>query len=208
MSIDFTFAQVGPYQPLYELMSNIEKQLDKIGFKKGGSVYKVDIDDRGVFDENTSYVISGKQFKDSKFELQNWQGLSVEYNCREFSIYLLIGNCKKQYLNAFIEVSDKIMNKLISDDKTGIFMRFVSIIAVNIKSQGGFGTYELPFLPIPPEKIVSYIFNNPEGNPSLLGIIPFNIVTEFEVKKMALNEFNIFKSVAGFYVLEHKDFKT
>ncbi len=208
MSVDFTFAQAGPSQPLYELMVNIESQLEKIGFKKSGSVYKVELDERGVFEENGEYVILGKKFSDSKDDLQNWGGLSVEFNCMEYTVYLLISNYNNQYINSFIEVSGKVIDKLISEDEIGSFVRLASVIAVNIKSQGGFGTFELPFEPVPPKKIIPYIFSNPEGVPSLLGIIPYGVADEVEVRKMASDEFKVLISTLGFYFLEHRDFRT
>jgi hypothetical protein len=87
-------------------------------------------------------------------------------------------------------------------------MRLIITIAVNIKSRGGFGTYELPFEPVSPEKIIPYIFNNPEGVPSLLGIIPYGVADEAEVRKMASKEFKMLISTLGFYFLEHKDFRS
>jgi len=208
MSVDFTLAQTGPSQPLYELMVNIENQMEKIGFKKSGSVYKVELDNRGVFEENEEYVISGKKFSDSKNDLQNWRGLSVEFNGMEYTAYLLVCNYNNQYLNSFLEVSGKVIDKLISEDEVDSFMRLASVIAVNIKSQGGFGTFELPFEPVPPEKIIPYIFSNPEGVPSLLGIIPYGAADEVEVRKMASNEFKVLISTLGFYFLEHRDFRS
>lgn len=208
MSVDFTFVQAGPSQPLYQLMVNIEIQMEKIGFKKSGSVYKVELDDRGVFEENEEYVISGKKFSAVKDDLQNWKGLSVEFNCSEYTAYLLICNYNNQYLNSFIEISGKAIGKLIAEDEFDSFMRLVSVVAVNIKSQGGFGSFEVPFEPVPPEKIIPYIFNNPEGVPSLLGIIPYYSAGEVEVRKMASNEFKMLISTLGFYLLEHRDFRS
>ena len=207
MSVDFTFAQSGPAQPLFELMVNIECQLEKIGFKKGGSVYKVELDERGVFEEIEEYVILGKKFSESKNDLQDWEGLSVEFSGIDYTVYLLICNQKNQYLNSFIEVSGKVIDKLISEDEISSFMQFVGVIAVNINSQGGFGTFELPFEPVSPEKIVSCIFNNPEGVPSLLGIIPFSAIDKAEVRKKVSSEFKVHISASGFYFLEHKDFQ-
>lgn len=208
MSVDFTFVQTGPSQPLYELMVNIEIQMEKIGFKKSGSVYKVELDDRGVFEENEEYVISGKKFSAAKDDLQNWKGLSVEFNSSEYTAYLLICNYNNQYLNSFIEISGKAIDKLIVEDEFALFMQLVSVIAMNIKSQGGFGSFEIPFEPVPPEKIIPFIFNNPEEVPSLLGIIPYDVMDEVEVRKMASNEFKVLISASGFYFLEHKDFRS
>jgi hypothetical protein len=208
MSVDFTFAQVGPSQPLYELMVNIESHMEKIGFKKSGSVYKVELDERGVYDEIEEYVILGKKFSDSKDDLQNWKGLSVEFNSIEYTVYLLICNYNDQYLNSFIEISGNVINKLISEHEADNFMRLVSVIAMCINSQGGFGTFELPFEPVPPEKIVPYIFSNPEGVPSLLGLIPYGIADEVEVRNMASTEFKVRISTLGFYFLEHGDFNS
>lgn len=208
MSVDFTYAQVGPSQPLYELMVNIEIQMEKIGFKKSGSVYRVELDDRGVFEENDEYVISGKKFKDSKNDLRHWRGLSVEFTCSKYTVYFLICNYNNQYLNSFIEVSGKTIGKLIAEDEVNHFMQLISVIAMNIKSQGGFGTFELPFKPVSPEKIIPYIFNNPESVSSLLGMIPSSVADEVEVRNMASNEFKVRISTLGFYLLEHTDFRS
>ena len=208
MSVDFTFVQAGPPQSLFELMVNIESKMEEMGFKKSGSVYKVELDKRGVFEENEEQVISGKKFSDSKTELQKWEGLSVEFNCREYTVYLLLCNHKDQYINLFIEISGKTIEKLISEEEIDGFIQLIITTAANINSQGGFGTYELPFEPVSPEKIIPYIFSNPEGVPSLLGIIPYDWADEAEVRKMALNEFKLFISTLGFYLLEHNDFNS
>lgn len=206
MSVDFTFVQAGPPQPLFELMVNIENQMEEMGFKKSGSVYRVELDERGVFEENERYIISGKRFSDSEYELQKWEGLSVEFSCSDYTVYFLICNYRKQYLNSFIEVSGKVIEKLISEDEINNLTQLIVTTAVNINSQGGFGTYELPFEPISPEKIIPYIFSNPEGVPSLLGVIPCGLADEAEVRKMASKEFKLLISTLGFYFLEHKDF--
>lgn len=183
MSMDFTFVHAGPSQPLNDLMVNIESQMEKIGFKKAGSVYRVEIDGRGAFEEDEQYVIWGKKFRGSKDDLKNWGGLSVEFNNSEFTAYLLVGNYNNQYLNAFIEVSGRAISKLVLEDESDSFMRLVSVIAACINSQGGFGAFELPFEPVPPEKVISYIFKNPDGIPSLLGIIPEKLADEVEMRK-------------------------
>jgi hypothetical protein len=45
MSVDFTFAQVGPPQPLFELMGNVENRMEEIGSQKSSDgfpcIYKV-----------------------------------------------------------------------------------------------------------------------------------------------------------------------
>lgn len=57
MSVDFTFVQTGPSQSLYELMVNIESQLERIGFSKGSCVYRVEMDERGVFEEDEECIL-------------------------------------------------------------------------------------------------------------------------------------------------------
>ena len=208
MSVDFTFALAGPPLPLFELMVGIESRMEEMGFRKSGNVYKVELDERGVFEENEEYVISMKKFEDSKTELENWNGLSVEFNCSDFTVYVLIANYENQYINSFIEVSGKVIDKLLSDDKMGRFFQLILAIAVSIQSFGGFGTYELPFEPVAPDKAIPYIFRNTEGVPSLLGIIPYNMTDESKLRKTAEKEFSITVSTMGFYFLEHKDFRS
>ena len=208
MSVDFTFALAGPPLPLFELMVGIESRMEEMGFRKSGNVYKVELDERGVFEENEEYVISMKKFEDSKTELKNWNGLSVEFYCSDFTAYVLIANYENQYINSFIEVSGKVIDKLLSDDKMGSFFQLILAIAVSIQSFGGFGTYELPFEPVAPDKAIPYIFRNTEGVPSLLGIIPYNMTDESKLRKTAEKEFSITVSTMGFYFLEHKDFRS
>ncbi len=208
MSVDFAFALAGPPLPLFELMVGIESRMEEMGFRKSGNVYKVELDERGVFEENEEYVISMKKFEDSKTELENWNGLSVEFNCSDFTVYVLIANYENQYINSFIEVSGKVMDKLLSDDKMGRFFQLILAIAVSIQSFGGFGTYELPFEPVAPDKPIPYIFRNTEGVPSLLGIIPYYMTDESKLRKTAEKEFIIIVSTMGFYFLEHKDFRS
>jgi len=139
--------------------------------------------------------------------MQDWQGLSVEFNNNDYTVYLLACSYNDHFLNCFIEVSGKVMNKLITEDEISSFMRLVGLVAVSIKSQGGFGTFELPFEPFAPEKAISYIFSNPENFPSLLGIIPFDRMEEDKLRKLATDEFKVLFSTLWFYFLEHENLR-
>ena len=205
MSVDFTFAQVGPSQPLYELMINIERKINSIGFVKSSTIYDVALDDRGVFEERNREIIIKNQFKESKKELQSLNGLSVEFDCREYTVYLLVCNYNDRYLNSFIQVAGKVIDKLAEDGEINKFLNFIGVVAESSKSYGGFGTFELAFEPVTPEKVISYIFNNPAGIPSLIGIIPADKMDENKVRELAAEEFKVSYSTLGFYYLEHKD---
>ncbi|VAW64472.1 hypothetical protein MNBD_GAMMA11-558 [hydrothermal vent metagenome] len=208
MSVDFTIAQAGQAQPLFELMVNIECEMEKAGFKKNISVYKVGLDERGVFEESEKYVISGKKFRESESDLKGWEGLSVEFYSKEYTVYFLICNYKNQYINSFIEVSGKVIEKLQSENKINSFMKVISIVALNMKSQGGFGTFELPFEPVPPEKIISCIFNTPDGVPALMGLVSHKVADEVEIRNKASSEFKIYPLNSSFYFFENKDFSS
>lgn len=203
----FYILQAGPAQPVCELMANIEIQIEKIRFKKSGSIYKAELDDRGVFEENEKYIISGKKIRNAKNEIKDWEGLSVEFNCNRYTVYFLICNYKGQYLNSFIEISGKTIAMLTLEDEFDSLMMLIGTVAKNIKSQGGFGSFDVYFEPIPPEKIIPHIFHNSEGVPSLLGVIPYNDDNETKFRKMALIDYKIHISTLGFYFLEHKDFR-
>ncbi|MDH5179828.1 MAG: hypothetical protein OEZ39_18420 [Gammaproteobacteria bacterium] len=207
MSMDFTFVLVGPIQPLNELMLKIDAQVKDIGFRKSGSIYKVELDERDVFEENEKFEIIGKEISECQPELKDWKGLAVEYTCPEYTIYLLMGNCNDRYLNCFMDISDKVLDRLIAEDEINSYLRFITTVAVNAKSQGGFGTFEQPFTPIAPDKTIPYIFNNPAGTPSLLGMIPYSAYEEDEIRDKAGDDYRVSISTQGYYLLEHRDFR-
>jgi len=123
-------------------------------------------------------------------------------------VYFLICSYRNQYLNSFVEISGKVIEKLKSENKMDGFIRLISIVALSMKSQGGFGTFELPFEPVSPKKIIPCIFNTPDGVPALMGLVSRKVADEVEIRNKASSEFKIYPLNSSFYFFENKDFSS
>lgn len=204
MSIEFTFALAGPLVPLTGLMADIESAFAEAGFVRSPAVCRVELDDRGVFDEIDEDILSIDSFAGTSIP-ENWGGLSVEFNNNEYSIYVLIGSHQGKYRNAFLDISSQVLDQLVETDKLDQFIHLVLIVASKMKAAAGFGTYELDFEPLTTEQAFNAIFKTPDNMPSTLGLVSYHAISKAEIKNMEADQFSITSSTFGYFILEHVD---
>lgn len=205
MSIEFTFALTGPISDFSDLMVNIEADFSKAGFVRSPTVYRVDLDERGVFDEVDENSLSVESFAASSVIPKNWRGLSAEFNNNEYTVYFLVAGYKDAFQNIFMEISSKTLDRLIDDDQLDRFLHLVVLAASNMNASAGFGTYELSYQPFNTEQGLKYILSTPDKLPSMLGLVSQKIMKINQVKAMALEQFEVTSSTLGYFILKHVD---
>jgi hypothetical protein len=212
MSQDFTMVLSGPHASPAEVLVDLEQRLSFLEFHRTFSVIQGGFDERrGVFDEldEDSASLQGPlEVRDSRDALPEWKALSTEFQGPTHSIYVLLGVTKPAFLNCYINISNRSLDKLFSQEAVHGFYAAVLAATLSTNATCGFGALELPFDPISPEKALAAIWNNPEypGAPSWLGLISQALMSESDMMRNAAEHFEITSLAAGFWLLEHKEY--
>jgi hypothetical protein len=140
---------------------------------------------RGVFDE----VEGGGDQKSTC-------GWAVEYDKEGCTLYLLVALHRDGYVNAFVDVSGRTFDRLVRDEALAILLAAVGAVATATHALGGFGTFELPFAPIPPTEILQCI-----------AAVPHEAMSEGTVRAKFGPAFDVKPWTRGYSVLEHQDLR-
>jgi len=199
MSVDFTFALAGQSAGSDAIRQQLERELKELGYRRSPDEIPVGFDrTRGVFDEVEGGIGDEPAC-----------GWAVEYDKDGCTLYLLVALHRDGYVNAFVDVSGRTLERLVQEGALSILLAAVGAAAMATHTVGGFGTFELPFEPIPPTKILQCIAAIPHelSVPALLGLVSAEAMSEETVRATFGPAFEVKPWTRGYWLLEHEDLR-
>ncbi len=159
MSMDFTVALGGPDQTVGDFVGAVEQRLTPTLFERSGSIVRVVFDDsRGVFDEAEEEEEVGgfSNGSEVKRQLESWTGGAVEFLHREIgSFYLLVGRKEGQWVNAWVDVTERTFRRMVEDGLVFSFYAALNAIALGCQAAAGLADLEQPFEPCAPDDLLA-----------------------------------------------------
>src|SRR6185369_8558917 len=115
MSVDFTFALAGQSAGSDAIRQQLERELKELGYRRSPDEIPVGFDrTRGVFDEVEGGIGDEPAC-----------GWAVEYDKDGCTLYLLVALHRDGYVNAFVDVSGRTLERLVQEGALSILLAAV-----------------------------------------------------------------------------------
>jgi hypothetical protein len=209
MSQSLSVVLSGPLNDLLAVHSDIARRLTPFGFRPGGTISRVELDETGTNSEADAVEETVPFGTAASDHTKNWNGASASYSVIGFTLDLTVARWRSSFLNVYVEANLNMVRRAYEANRIENFFRSIGEIAHACQARGGFGGYELTPDPFAPDEIFKAITNNPDNPnfPADLGLVSRAAMSREEVDSFAAQAFDV-RELPGYWLLLGKEFVT
>lgn len=205
MSQDFITVLAAPDQPVAILMASADNRLTELGFRRGSSIYREDLES----DEKPEEAVRLRSsLSDAMAELMTWNAASMEFRKAGLTLELIGVRWSAGFSNCFVRTELKSFVRLYQGGAIREYYDAITALASAIGSPGGFGDVELDLAPAKPEQVAQRIRDNPgnKGQPCSIGLFSTAVMNDAQIDPFAGDAFVVLK-IGNYWLLEERSYR-